>query len=451
MLRLRPSEIPRLVQRLGSRRPACVDAARARLSVIGARAVDELVSALEGAENRARARVMPLLALIQDPRGRAPLTAMLLDRSPRLRAIAAQSLGRFVSADTVAALKQTLKRERNGRVREAIVRGLVEQFAAGQEQALACLLEILGSGRENLGMRLAAFAVLPLLPAAERRAVLGRLRRDPESDVRRRAEALASLGAPGTETPAEEVARLIGRLASEDFAVWNQVVRQLGECGSPAIRPLVAEMQRRAHDPEYCTRAGMALKAMGPRRGRALADAMDSIDEPLPLHVLVDVIGALGEKSLIYRLKDLIDRLAQQRYPSGTSDLGQRVRAKAHLELARIGSRVAIQDLREALSDPDRRIEVEVLSALRRIGKRDEIAVLLRAYTREDEPIRKEIAEVVRTIMRRERIRRNHRMFQALRSDQRSALGEILPPRPRPTQGRAPRRTRAVLAQHDPP
>lgn len=439
------------MQRLGSRRPACVDAARARLSVIGARAVDELVSVLEGADNRARARVMPLLALIQDPRGRAPLTAMLLDRSSRLRAVAAQSLGRFASADTVAALKQTLKRERNAGVREAVARGLVEQFAAGQEQALACLLEILGNPRESVGMRLAAFAVLPLLPAAERRALLGRLRRDPEGDIRRRAEALANLGAPGTETPAEEVERLIGQLASEDYAVWNQVVRQLGECGSPAIRPLVAEMQRRAHDPEYCTRAGMALKAMGPRRGRALADAMDSIDEPLPLHVLVDVIGALGEKSLIYRLKDLIDRLSTRPCPPGASDLGQRVRAKAHLELARVGSRVAIQDLREALSDPDRRIEIEMLSALRTIGKRDEIAVLLRAYAREDEFIRKEIAEVVRTIMRRERIRRNNRMFQALRSDQRSALGEILPPRSKQTQERTARRARAVLAQPDAP
>ena len=67
--------------------------------------------------------------------------------------------------------------------------------------------------------------------------------------------------------------------------------------------------------------------------------------------------------------------------------------------------------------------------------------VCFRAYTREDDYVRQEIAEVVRTIMRRERIRRNNRMFQSLRPDQREALRTILPPRAqRP-------KTRAVLAR----
>ena len=67
------NEIPKLVRRLGSRSPARVDAARARLSIIGARSVEHLVEALEGDNNQIRARVMPLLALIQDRRGREPL------------------------------------------------------------------------------------------------------------------------------------------------------------------------------------------------------------------------------------------------------------------------------------------------------------------------------------------------------------------------------------------
>ena len=443
MLRPSTNEIPRLVQRLGSRSKACADRARARLSVIGARAVDDLVEALEGGDNRVRSRVMPLLALIQDSRGRAPLTAMLLDRNSRLRTVAAQSLGRFAAADTVAALKRVLDREHSIPVREAATRALVEQFAGGQEQALACLLEVLGNTNEASRTRLAAFAVVPLLPGTERRALLARLRRDPEADVCRRAEAMAALGAAGSGPRPAEIARSVSDLASADYAVWNSAVHRLAALGSPAIGPLLGEMQRRSHDPEYCTRAGMAFKAMGPRRGRALANAMDSIEEPLPLQVLVEVIGAFGEKSLIYRLKDLIDRLAERpnRGEAVGLDLAQRVRAKAHLELARIGSRVAIQDLREALGDPERRIEVEMLTAVRTIGKRDEIAILLRAYTREDDYVRQEIAEVVRTIMRRERIRRNNRMFQSLRPDQLEALRTILPPRAqRP-------KTHAVLAR----
>lgn len=407
--------------------------------MIGAPAVDSLVEALEGADNRVRARVMPLLALIQDPRGRAPLTAMLLDRSHRLRAIAAQSLGRFSSPDAVAALKRALDRERSVQVREAACRALVEQFAAGQEQALACLLTCLGNTREAPRARLAAFSVVPRLPAAERRALLARLRRDPDPEVRRRAAALAELGSPAVDPRPSEVARWIVALASEDYEVWNHAVQRLGACGSAAIGLLAAEMAQRAHDPEFCSRAGIALKAMGPRRGRAIADAMDSIGEPVPLQVLVEAIGALGEKALIYRLKDLIDRIAARPAQPDAIDPMQTVRAKAHLELARVGSRVAIRDLRDALSDSGRRLEAELLEAVRRIGKRDEVVILLRAYTREDEPTRREIADAVRTILRRERIRRDNRVFRALRQELRDALEQIHP--------RRTRRRRAVLAR----
>lgn len=440
MVRAKTSEIPRLVRRLGSRRRSCADGARARLSVIGARAVDDLVEALEGADNRIRARVMPLLALIQDPRCRAPLTAMLLDRSARLRALAAQSLARFASADTVAALKRVLERERSATVREAAARALVEQFAAGQEQALACVLTLLRNTDEAPRTRLAAFAIAPQLPPAERRALLARLRRDPVAEVRRRSEALTALGCDAADPRPAEVVRAIADLACEDYAVWNQAVQRLGACGAPAIVPLIDAMRERAGDPEFCTRTGMALKAMGPRRARALAEVMESIDEPLPLQILVEVIGALGEKSLIYRLKELTDRVAvwtRAAEPAAIEAI-QRVRAKAHLELAKVGSRVAIQDLREALAGADRRIETEMLTAVRLIGKRDEIAVLLRAYVGQHDLTKREIAEVVRTILRRERIRRNNRMFRALSAEQCAALEEILPPRGR----RPPARSR---------
>ena len=119
----------------------------------------------------------------------------------------------------------------------------------------------------------------------------------------------------------------------------------------------------------------------------------------------------------------------------------QRVRAKAHLELARIGSRVAIRDLGDMLGDPERRVEVEILAAVELIGKRDEIGVLLRAYGREDDFMKERIADVVRAILKRERIRRNNRMFQAMNRDQLRALTEILPPR-------APRKARRPAAVH---
>src|SRR5512137_2742248 len=101
----RATEIPELVRRLGSRRDSVVDSAKARLSLQGPRAVDALIDALEADNLRIRAHAMPLLALIQDPRGREPLVAMLLDRDARMREIAARCLGRFPARDSIAGLE----------------------------------------------------------------------------------------------------------------------------------------------------------------------------------------------------------------------------------------------------------------------------------------------------------------------------------------------------------
>ena len=134
-LRPRATEVPELVRRLGSRQPKQVERARARLSIIGSHSVCALVEALEGDNNRVRSHAMPLLALIQDPRGREPLVAMLLDREPRMREIAARCLARFPSPDAVAALERLLKREKARDVRVAAVHGLLELYEAGQDQA----------------------------------------------------------------------------------------------------------------------------------------------------------------------------------------------------------------------------------------------------------------------------------------------------------------------------
>jgi HEAT repeat protein len=446
MLSSRANEIPELVHRLGSRKPTVVDSARARLSIIGARAVEDMIEALEGDDNRVRARVMPLLALIQDPRGRAPMIAMLLDESTRLREIAARSLGRFPARDTVMALKRLLKNERDRRVRTAAVQALIELYASGREDAVAPVLERVTDVEERSSVRIAALGLLRHLKPAQQRSIVKRFLEDPNDAVRARATELLE----PRDTEPTAIDAVVEDLAAEDYAIWNRAVRRLAGFGAAAIDPLVTAMQSRAHDPEFCVRAGMALKAMGPRRGRRLVEALETVDEPLPLQVLVEAIGAMGEKPSIYRLKDLIERLAEssESLEAHGFDTIQRVRAKAHLELARVGSRVAIQDLREAMRDPDKRVELEMLGALELVGNREEIAVLLRAWAREDEFMRQRIADVVRAIMKRERIRRNNRMFQTLGDDERRILEAILPPparrkrRPPPSTRRPPRSAR---------
>jgi len=427
-LRPRATEVPELVRRLGSRRPKQVDRARARLSIFGSHSVVALVEALEGDNNRVRAHAMPLLALIQDPRGREPLVAMLLDRDPRMREIAARCIARFSSIDAVAALERLLKREKVRDVRVSAVHGLIELYEAGQDSAIRRILEVLLDPKEDAKLRLASLALLPLLRPAARRGLLRRLRQDGVEEIARRADEIAEEDDAPASRDKSRIDALLRELAAGDYAIWNEALHRLACAGPTASEAIVTEMRRRAGDPEYCTRAGMALKALGPRRVRGLAEALDTVDEPLPLQVLVEVAGTIGEKSLIYRLKNVIERVAPRSDAGGPSrfDTMQRVRARAHLELARIGSRVAIQDLQTILADSERRLPLEALGAVEQIGKKDEIPLLLRSYLREDPFTRGRIAGVVRTILKRERIRRNSVALRSLSADLRRVLEGIL-------------------------
>lgn len=439
MARSRANEIAELVSRLGSRSRGRVDSARARLSIIGARGVEPMIEALEGTNNRVRARVMPLLAAIGDPRGRESLIAMLLDRNARMRLIAARCLARFPSPDAVAALERSLEKEKRNDVRIAAVHGLVEQYSGGQDGAIRRVLDILLDEDEDCDVRVAAFSLLRVLRLNQRRSIVRRLCSDPSETVRQHATRFAASPAPDPEPSIEEMQGWLERLGDDDYVVWNESVQRLSACGAEVIDPLVDTMRLHAEGPEYCTRAAIVLKSLGPRRGRALGQALERVVEPLPLQTLIEVIGALGEKSLIYRLKDLIDRLASQPRGETGFDPCLRVRAKAHVELARIGSRVAIADLREALNCAAGPTDFDMLSAVARIGKRDELPLLLRAWKREDEFTRRKIAAAVRSIMKRERIRRNARILQTLMPDERHALLQILPPatsRPRRTAAR---------------
>lgn len=425
--RPRSAEISSLVRRLGSRDRARVDGARARLAILGALAVDALIEALEADDNRVRIRAMELLALIRDGRGREPLMAMLLDRDTRIREAAARCLGRFPTPEASSSLGRLLATERQLAVRVAAVRALLEHYQAGLESAVCRPVEILLDAREHPRVRAAALALVPLLRPADRRGLLRKLRQDGSAEIRRRAGELEAAGAsPPRDRRTLET--LLEALRSDDYEVWNGAVHALASLGAPAVRRLLEEIERRAHDPEYCLRAGMTLKALGPRQAGLLAEALDRMREPLPLQVIVEVIGALGEKSLVYRLKNLIDRLAAEELSSPARDGFdplRRVRAKAHLELARAGSRVAIEDLRRSIADPDRRVDLELIAAVELVGKREEIADLLRAYGREDRFTRERIEAAVRAIMKRERIRRNDTMFRLLGAQERRAIEAI--------------------------
>ena len=422
--RKRANEIQELIHRLGSPRPVEIDSAKARLSVIGARAVEGLIDALGSDDNQVRGHAIQLLALIKDPRGRGPLTTLLRDESPGIRELAARGLARFPSTETVASFRRVLRTEPSLDVRTATVQALIELYDRGQDDALCDVLGLILNPDEKTGPRLAACAILPRLKASERRGILKRLLEDRSRKIAALAERLQN-GGGVDERREPSLDDLLRDLASQDYETWNEALQQLSRRSIDSINPMIEAMRHRAEDPEFCTRIGMALKALGPRRGRPVAEALEWVEEPLPLQTLVEVIGSLNVNALTYRLKDFLEDNTPESDGAKPDHL-KRARAKAHLELARIGSRVAIRELRDDLRRKGYRVEPELLAALELIGQKDELLDLIRMYGREDAYIRQRIASAVRTIMKREKIRRNNALVRGLSPAHRKNLDTIL-------------------------
>jgi len=175
--------IRELIRNLTSADRARVQAARARLTILSGRAVEALIDTLEGGNNRLKLQVMPLLALIRDSRALHPLLALLMDRDPKIRETAARALARFPSREAICGLERVVKEEPGVEVRVAAVQSLATIFDEGHEDSLREVLSVLFDTEESQKVRLTSFAVVPLLRSRERRAVLRRLRNDPDREV----------------------------------------------------------------------------------------------------------------------------------------------------------------------------------------------------------------------------------------------------------------------------
>ena len=404
--------IRELIRNLTSADRARVQAARARLTILSGRAVEALIDTLEGGNNRLKLQVMPLLALIRDSRALHPLLALLMDRDPKIRETAARALARFPSREAICGLGRVVKEEPAVEVRVAAVQSLASIFDEGHEDSLREVLSVLFDTEESQKVRLTSFAVVPLLRTRERRAVLRRLRNDPDREVAAKARDFEEDAARDDPEDAGLAERLASELASPDYERWNAAMHRLIGLGSAILPALIAEMRARHKDPEFTSRAAMVLKGLGPRRLRPVVDYLQTVVEPLPLEVLVEVVCSIGDKPLIYRMRDLIasidERSARANGFAGP-DPYARVRGRAHVALARIGSRVAVGDLQKTLRDPRRRLDVDLLAAVGRIGTR-----------------RVRIGEVFWQILRRDKIRPRGASFEAIGGQDRAALEEIL-------------------------
>ena len=418
-----------LVRHLVSSDRNKVEAARTRLTLLGTRAVSVLIAALEGGNDKLKLQAIPVLSVIRDRAAREPIIAMLRDAEPKIREAACRALGRFPSRESIACLEKVVKTELRAEVRAAAVQSLATIFDEGFQDALREPLGVLFESEESIRVRLAALAVLPSLHARERKTLLSKLRQDADPEIAACAAGLEDAEARTEADDEDSASRLTTELASSNHARWSAAMHRLIALGSRSLPFLVTAMRARHKDPEFASRAAMVLKGLGPRRLRPVVEYLDSVVEPLPLEVLVDVLASLEDRPLTYRLREVIDSLEARRVAvngSAGPDPYARVRARAHLAIARLGSRVAVADLKETLRSPYRRLDPDILAAVAKIGTRDELPDLLRAWRREEPWMRARIRDVFWQIVQREKIRHGGAPLKDLSRLDREALRQIL-------------------------
>ena len=428
------AQIAGWLQDLGSDDAVIAEAAEEGLVDAGPAAVPRLIELLDVEEDRLRCRAISLLALLGHPRSAAPLAALFHDASPAIRSRAADALARIPSPAGVAALGKLLAREPVQAVRLDATRALVRLMRAGHDEALDPLLGVLSNRNEAPRVRLTALDAIPWISQVEKtgggavRAILERLASDAESRVATKARRLIA-SPPSVRLEPRTVQRLLDDIGSRKLSVWRRAATILGAAGGSVVEPVIDAMQDRAGDGEYARRCGLLLRALSPRQLCRLAPYLDALEEPTVLGTLVDVAAETGSRMLLARLAALIERLAAGSEADGPGTL-HGVRCRAHVALARSGSRLAARDLRRLFNDKRYPVDSQLAEAAAAIGTRAELPSLFRAYLRSRGVTRLQIRDAVGTLVRREKVRRTDRWIAELDAPERRAAVEILgPPR----------------------
>jgi hypothetical protein len=166
---------------------------------------------------------------------------------------------------------------------------------------------------------------------------------------------------------------------------------------------------------------------------------------------MVDIIGESRDRTALYHLKAVIDRLeaaaARPSFREGEGPARETIAAKAHYYLARAGSRVAFDSLRSALAGAaggNRPLMAETLLAVQEIGGREELIDLIVLHGREEGWMKDRVREAFRRIMSKARVKADDRVFERLGEAERAGLAELLSLDARPEAPRgqrlAPRR-----------
>ncbi len=421
-------DISLLVDRLGAGDAAEDERALTLLAMHGRKSVEALLGAAASPDPVRRALAITGLGRIGDARARRTLTVALADRSPVARAAAATALSAFPTVDIVSRLRSLLERETDVEVRLRAVATLVDHFNTGTVEALDPLLHLLRRREEDRRVRLESLKVLVLLPPSEARSIAASLIMDKDTRLAAAAARYTGERAPKDRPGLEEALR---DLDSPDYFVFRRSASLLASMGESVIGMLVSALRQRAADPVACARVSSVLRETARGRERAVAHQLDEVVELVPLGLLVDIVGDTRDRTALYHLKGVIDRLespdAVLMEPDPASKMARgMIVAKAHYYLARSGSRVAFDSLKTILGRRDEKLMGEILMAVEEIGAREELLDLLARYDSEEPWMKDRIQMSFRRLMKKLRLSPDDRIFERLDGAGRSLLATIL-------------------------
>jgi hypothetical protein len=270
-------EIDSLVADLAADRAATREAAVARLTIIGSRAVERLAAVVvSDAPAHARTAALRALDAIGDARGRMAILDALADPNSGIAAAAALSARRFLhgrhSAETLDRLTQiALDRTRDGSVRAAAVRTV-------------CTLD--------------ESTIAPLIDA---------LRGDSDPQVRDASLAPRSVPA-GPDAAAMLASAAGGELPTDPAVLREAIVRAGADAPLPALLEIIEAVRaREAREPAaaraaWTTARAAAHVALAMRGSRIalydLRESLESADARLPVEWIA-ALSAVGDRTCV--------------------------------------------------------------------------------------------------------------------------------------------------------
>jgi HEAT repeat protein len=416
----RAEQIQDLLARLASERAAVREGAVARLTLLGARAVEPLRAALRAAGTRGQLGILEVLERLGEPRALPEILALVRAAEPEVRRRAVEVAGGFPGPRTATALARVLAGNRP-ELRRPAAASLARIHAAGALEALNPLLDVLLDEDEDEALRLDVLASLSALPSRTLVPLLERLRGTASAALAARVAALRRRR-PAAASGGQELARRVERLATLR-TVDEAAIEDLVAHGPPALDRLLERLERTAR-PSEAERIGQALARVGASGGDRLRAAFERTDNLLAARVLARALAGLRAPASIPVLHRKLELLRAPASRGGDAAATAEARADIHRALAAVGTRIALYDLREMLLARPPRAARALLEVAGAIGEAS-LAPALAALAHDEPSLLDDCAAAFGAIARREKLRRSSASLRAVRPVHRDALARL--------------------------